>query len=83
MQFIDARARVIDVAAFLDRIDRHAGDDDDHRLAALRGALPILLSKSPGRAKAVLEALSDTSEAMPESAAFQGASGAPPAPGDH
>ncbi len=81
MQFIDARSRVIDVAAFLDRMDRHAGegDGDDHRLSALRRALPILLSDAPGRAKAVLEALSDTSESMPECAAFQGASGAPPA----
>jgi hypothetical protein len=77
MQFIEARSRVIDVAAFLDRIDRHPGDDD-HRLAALRRALPILLSEEPGRAKAVLESLSDTSEAMPEFAAVQGATGAPP-----
>lgn len=79
MQFIDARSRVIDVAAFLDRIDRHPGGGDDHRLEALRRALPILLSKDPGRAKAVLEALSDTSEVMPEYAAVQGATGAPPA----
>ena len=78
MQFIDARSRVIDVAAFLDRIDRHPGGDD-HRLAALRRALPILLSENPGRAKAVLEALSDTSESLPESATMQGATGAPPA----
>ena len=82
MQFIDARSRVIDVAAFLDRIDRHPGDDDDHRLVALRRALPLLLSGKPGRAKAVLEALSDTSDAMPESAAIQGASGAPPTRGE-
>jgi len=78
MQFIDARSRVIDVAAFLDRIDRHPGDGDDHRMMALRRALPILLSENPGRAKAVLEALSDASEAMPECAAVQGACGAPP-----
>jgi hypothetical protein len=78
MQFIDARSRVIDVAAFLDRIDRHPGGED-HRLAAIRRALPILLCDRPGRAKAVLEALSDTTTAMPESAAFQGACGAPPA----
>ena len=82
MQFIDARSRVIDVAAFLDRIDRHPGDDDDHRLVALRRALPILQSETPGRARAVLEAMSDMSEAMPESADFQGASGAPPSRGE-
>lgn len=79
MQFIDARSRVIDVAAFLDRVDRHSGDEDDHRLAALRRALPILLAENSGRAKAVLEALSDTSETLPKSASIQGATGAPPA----
>jgi len=80
MQFIDARSRVIDVAAFFDRMDRHFDGGDDPRLAALRAALPILLSDQPGRAKAVLEALSDTSDSIPESATFQGATGAPPAP---
>lgn len=78
MQFIDARSRVIDLAAFLDRIDRHPGGDDP-RLTALRNVLPLLLSDGPGRAKAVLEALSDTSITLPESATVQGATGAPPA----
>jgi len=78
MQFIDARSRVIDLAAFLDRIDRHPGEEDA-RLTALRGVLPILLSDQPARAKAVLEALSDVSESMPASASVQGATGAPPA----
>lgn len=81
MQFIDARSRVIDVAAFLDRVDRHPGGYD-HRLEGLRRALPILLSESSGRAKAVLEALSDTSAEMPECAIVQGACGAPP-PTEH
>ncbi len=78
MQFIDARSRVIDLAAFLDRIDRHPGEPDP-RLTALRNVLPILLSNQPGRAKAVLEALSDTREEMPTSATILGATGAPPA----
>lgn len=77
MQFIEARSRVLDIAAFLDRMDRHQGGDD-HRLAALRAALPILLSGETGRARAVLEALSDTTTELPESAAIQGATGAPP-----
>jgi hypothetical protein len=78
LQFIDARSRVLDVAAFLDRMDRHSGDEDP-RLTALRATLPILLSPQPGRAKAILEALSDTSVEMPQSAPYQGATGAPPA----
>lgn len=78
MQFVEARSRVIDLAAFLDRVDRHPGDDDP-RIAALRRVLPILLSETDGRAKAVLEALSDTSSHLPQCALIQGATGAPPA----
>lgn len=75
LQFIDARHKLIDVAAFLDRIDRHAGDED-YRLTALKKALPILLSDRPDRARAVLESLSDHSEEVIQSASFQGAFGA-------
>lgn len=75
LQFIDVRHKLIDVAAFLDRIDRHSGDDD-YRFAALQAALPILLSNRTDRARAVLEAFSDHSTAIPESAPFQGAFGA-------
>jgi hypothetical protein len=46
-------------------------------LAALQNALPILASSRPDRAKAVLEALSDLSEEPAETAAIQGAHGAP------
>ena len=52
LQFIDARHKLIDLAAFLDRIDRHAGDAD-YRFAALKAALPILLEARPDRARAV------------------------------
>jgi hypothetical protein len=76
LQFIDVRHKLIDVAAFLDRVDRHPGSDD-YRFAALKAALPILLSNRPDRARAVLEAFSDHSAAVAESAPFQGAFGAP------
>ena len=76
LQFIDVRHKLIDVAAFLDRIDRHSGGDD-YRFTALKGALPILLSDRPDRARAVLEAFSDHSPTLAESARFQGAFGAP------
>lgn len=76
LQFIETRHKLLDLAAFLDRIDRHPGADD-YRYTALKNALPILLESRPDRAKAILEALSDpTTEPIPQ-AAFQGAFGAP------
>ena len=77
LQFIDARHKLIDLAAFMDRIDRHEGGDD-HRFLALKAAIPILLVSRPDRARAVLEAFSDTSDGIPQNAPFQGATGAAP-----
>ncbi|GAA5482846.1 hypothetical protein [Haloferula sargassicola] len=76
LQFMDARCKLIDLAAFLDRIERHEGEPD-FRLAAFREALPILLSEKPNRARAVLEALSDQTPEPIEAATIQGAFGAP------
>lgn len=76
LQFIDARARLIDLAAFLDRLDRHEGEAGV-RLRYFKEALPILLEDRPDRAKAVLEKFSYMTEEMTETAPFQGASGAP------
>jgi hypothetical protein len=80
LQFIEARHKLIDLAAFLDRIDRHPGAAD-FRLAAMKNALPILLSERRDRARAILEAFSDDSTDLPRTAPFQGACGAPPASG--
>ncbi|MFC7336721.1 hypothetical protein ACFQY0_06000 [Haloferula chungangensis] len=76
LHFMDARCKLIDVAAFLDRMERHSGEAD-FRLAAFKKAIPILLSEQPGRARAILESLSDHSTEPAESASTQGASGAP------
>jgi hypothetical protein len=76
LHFMDARCKLIDLAAFLDRVDRHAGEPD-YREQALRAALPILLENRPDRAKAVLDFLSDESTELLASAPFQGAFGAP------
>ncbi len=76
LQFIEARHKLIDLAAFLDRIDRHPGESD-FRLEAMKNALPILLTDRPDRARAVLEAFSDHSTQLPQTAPFQGATGAP------
>ena len=75
LQFIDARHKLIDIAAFLDRIERHPGDED-YRFTAMKNALPILLSDRPDRARAVLESFSDHSTVISDSAPFQGAFGA-------
>lgn len=77
LQFIDARHKLIDLAAFFDRIERHPGAAD-FRFDALRAALPILLAPGPDRARAVLEALSDPSTEPIPCAVRQGALGAPP-----
>ncbi len=76
LHFMDARCKLIDLAAFLDRVERHEGEAD-FRFEALKKALPILLSTQPGRAKAILDSLSDESTEPIEKATLQGAFGAP------
>lgn len=76
LQFIAARASLLDLAAFLDRVQRH-GQQDDYRLAALRAALPILLSAEPHRVRRLLESLSDLTTEPISAATIQGAFGAP------
>ena len=56
--FPDARSKLIDLAAFLDRVERSTGHDD-FRLAAFRDALGVLGSREPEKAKRVLLAFSD------------------------
>lgn len=62
---MEARAKLIDIAAFLDRVERSTGEAD-FRLEAFKQALNQLSSSEPQRAKNVLLALSDpTKEAIP------------------
>ena len=75
LYFMDARAKLIDIAAFLDRVDRGSGEAD-FRLPALRSALKALDSPSPNRAEKVLLALSDPSNEPIEKAPGKGAVGA-------
>ena len=58
LYFMDARSKLIDLAAFLDRVER-AGGEPDFRLAAFRLALRELDRNEPQRAKQVLMAFSD------------------------
>lgn len=73
--FMDARSKLLDVAAFLDRVERH-GQAGDFRVRALCDALPLLASGSSGRVRAILESLSDTTVEPIPAAAVQGAAGA-------
>jgi hypothetical protein len=82
LYFLEHRAKLIDLAAFLDRVDR-APDDlpdgDDFRLEALRRAIRVLLEDQPGRARRVLDLFSDHSaEPIDSAAGLKGASGAAP-----
>ena len=66
LYFLDARARLIDIAAFMDRVDRADGETD-FRYNAFREALKALESGQPDRAEKVLLAFSDlTDETIPE-----------------
>ncbi len=77
LYFMDARCKLIEIASFLDRVDR-AGGDADFRLAAFRDAMVTLSSDKPGRAEGVLRALSDPTTEPIAKAPGKGACGAWP-----
>ncbi len=58
LYFLEARAKLIDVAAFLDRLDRAEGEAD-FRLPALKQAIEQLQRTDDRRAEHVLLSLSD------------------------
>lgn len=65
LYFMDARSKLIDLAAFLDRVDRADGPED-FRMSALRTALKELTGGNKEKARHVLLALSDpTKEPIP------------------
>ncbi len=72
---MENRAKLIDIAAFLDRVDRAAGEAD-FRLGAFREAMQHLADGSADRAKNVLLALSDPTMDPIEKAPGKGAIGA-------
>lgn len=77
LYFLEARCKLIEVAAFLDRLDRAPGEVD-FRAGAFRKALACLASEGPDRAEQVLVALSDpTLDPIPQ-APGKGAMGAWP-----
>jgi len=89
LYFVDARARLIDIAAFLDRVERAEGTErtkgtkgtegtDDFREEAFRRALKELEKPGADRARRVLLALSDPTREPAAKASGKGACGAFP-----
>ncbi len=79
LYFLEHRAKVLDLAAFLDRYDRAAGGGDrDFRVDALAAALAIVQDGQPERARRVLELWSDHSTQPIDRAPMKGALGAVP-----
>ena len=77
LYFMENRAKLIDLAAFLDRVDRASGEAD-FRLAAFKEAMKLLSDGNPERAKNVLLSLSDPTAEPIEKAPGKGAVGAWP-----
>jgi len=75
LYFLDARHKLIELAAFLDRAERATGKDD-FRLQAFRSALTRRNGKQKHKAKAVLLAFSDLTMKPVAKAEGKGATGA-------
>ena len=77
LYFMDARFKLLEIASFLDRVDRHEGDAD-FRHPAFATALAAMQNppESTTRAQAVHLAFSDHSTEPAQSAGIQFAYGA-------
>lgn len=77
--FLEHRAKLLDLAAFLDRVDRADADGiqgEDFRVAAMRRAIAELAGEGPGRTRRIHEVFSDQSIEPIDKAPMQGALGA-------
>lgn len=77
LYFMEARAKLIDLGAFIDRVERGAGDED-FRMKAFRSALGELSKAEPHKARRVLLSLSDPTTDPIAAATTKAASGAYP-----
>ncbi len=75
LYFLDARHKLIEIAAFLDRVERADGPDD-FRIKAFRTAIAELSTNKKHKAKNVLLAFSDMSIEPIAKAPGKGAVGA-------
>lgn len=78
--FIEHRAHVLEIAAYLDRLNRAAAPnaEDEFRYLAFKRAVAELASDKPGRAERVQMILSDQDVRLLEERDQQSAWGAPP-----
>jgi hypothetical protein len=77
LYFAEARSKLVDLAAFLDRVERSDGADD-FRLKSLRAALKELSSSEPEKARKILMLLSDPTTEPVAAAGEKSACGAWP-----
>lgn len=77
LYFLDARHKLVELAAFLDRVEQADGQED-FRVKSFRAALTSLSGKKKHRAKAVLLAFSDSTTVPIVKANSKGATGAFP-----
>ena len=79
LYFIENRARLLDIASFLDRIDRYEGAEEarsDYRYQAFARAVTLLNSSTAGRTAAIQTLFSDPTTEPLASAVGLKASGA-------
>jgi hypothetical protein len=77
LYFIEHRAKLLDLASFLDRAERApaAGQEKDVRYAVFERALGVLADGKPERARRALEIMSDPTPEPIEKAGVKGAIG--------
>ncbi len=77
LYFMDARSKLIDLAAFVDRVERSTGRED-FRMTAFRTALAEVGKRNKQKARRVLLAFSDPTSKPIATATTKAASGAWP-----
>jgi hypothetical protein len=75
LYFMDARSKLIDLAAFIDRVDRSTGKED-FRMTAFRTALAEMGKRTKQKARRVLHTFSDPTAKPIAAATTKAASGA-------
>lgn len=75
--FMDSRSKLLDIAAWIDRLQRADGQTD-HRWLGFSDCLPILTDEQPEKTRRILERLSDPTTEPIAQASEKGATGAWP-----
>ncbi len=77
--YLEHRARLLDVASFLDRVERAGGEGaDDFRMRAFHACCALLIDGKPDRTQRILELLSDHTREPIAHAHTKSATGAVP-----